>query len=98
MNESSDCRPCVNTPLCHLQENKDAFDIETHVFTHVTTYVSTYLSAHVSTHFSPHTRTHWCTLCDLQENKDAFEIETLEVELFGPDGRIKDIWMFRLVC
>jgi hypothetical protein len=30
-----------------------------------------------------------------QENKDAFEIETLEVELFGPDGRIKDIWMFR---
>lgn len=36
--------------------------------------------------------------CVLQENKDAFEIETLEVELFGPDGRIKDIWMFRCVC
>jgi len=31
----------------------------------------------------------------LQDSKDAFEIETLEVELFGPDGRLKDIWMFR---
>lgn len=36
-----------------------------------------------------------CHAVPPQENKDAFEIETLEVELFGPDGRIKDIWMFR---
>jgi hypothetical protein len=36
-----------------------------------------------------------CCAVLLQDNKDAFEIETLEVELFGPDGRIKDIWMFR---
>lgn len=45
------------------------------------------------TPFSAHNTV--CCTCGLQENKDAFEIETLEVELFGPDGRIKDIWMFR---
>jgi hypothetical protein len=33
----------------------------------------------------------------LQASKDASEFETLEVELFGPDGRIKNIWMFRWV-
>jgi hypothetical protein len=39
--------------------------------------------------------THWRSRIVNKDNKDAFEIETLEVELFGPDGRIKDIWMFR---
>lgn len=39
--------------------------------------------------------THWRSRIVNKANKDAFEIETLEVELFGPDGRIKDIWMFR---
>jgi hypothetical protein len=39
--------------------------------------------------------THWRSRIVNKENKEVFEIETLEVELFGPDGRIKDIWMFR---
>jgi hypothetical protein len=33
-----------------------------------------------------------------QETKQPFEIEAIEVDMFGPDGRLKDIWMFRCVC
>lgn len=39
--------------------------------------------------------THWCSRIVNKSTKDAFEIEAIEVDLFGPDGRIKDIWMFR---
>lgn len=29
---------------------------------------------------------------------ETFSIEAMEVELFGPDGRLTDIWMFRRVA
>lgn len=39
--------------------------------------------------------THWRSRIVNKESKDVFEIEAVEVDLFGPDGRLKDIWMFR---
>ncbi|KAI8476496.1 MAG: hypothetical protein J3K34DRAFT_401522 [Monoraphidium minutum] len=39
--------------------------------------------------------THWRSRVINKETKQPFEIEAIEVDLFGPDGRLKDIWMFR---
>uniref|UniRef100_A0A383VV95 Uncharacterized protein n=1 Tax=Tetradesmus obliquus TaxID=3088 RepID=A0A383VV95_TETOB len=39
--------------------------------------------------------THWRSRIVNKDTKAAFEIEAVEVDLFGADGRLKDIWMFR---
>jgi hypothetical protein len=39
--------------------------------------------------------THWRSRIVNKSNNNAFEIEAVEVDLFGKDGKLKDIWMFR---
>lgn len=39
--------------------------------------------------------THWRSRISPKAGGAPFDIEAIEVELFGTDGRIKDIWMFR---
>jgi hypothetical protein len=39
--------------------------------------------------------THWRSRVVNKATKAAFEIEAIEVDVFGPDGRLKDVWMFR---
>lgn len=39
--------------------------------------------------------THWRSRIVNKSNDNAFEIEAVEVDLFGQDGKLKDIWMFR---
>jgi hypothetical protein len=38
---------------------------------------------------------HWCSRVINRDTKDSFEVEALEVDLFGADGRLKDVWVFR---
>lgn len=39
--------------------------------------------------------THWRSRVVNKANGEPFEIEAIEVDLFGKDGKLKDIWMFR---
>lgn len=39
--------------------------------------------------------THWRSRIVNKSNNNTFEIEAVEVDLFGANGKLKDIWMFR---
>jgi hypothetical protein len=39
--------------------------------------------------------THWRSSITNRDSREEFAIEGVEVDLFGPDGRLRDIWMFR---
>jgi hypothetical protein len=41
--------------------------------------------------------THWRSNITPQGSASPFTIEGIEVDIFGNDGRIKDIWLFRWV-
>eukprot|EP00879_Flechtneria_rotunda_P001512 GHRR01001669.1.p1 GENE.GHRR01001669.1~~GHRR01001669.1.p1 ORF type:complete len:348 (+),score=79.80 GHRR01001669.1:3367-4410(+) len=39
--------------------------------------------------------THWCSSITNKQSKQHFNIEGLEVDIFGSDGKLKNIWQFR---